>query len=40
MIVKPETVPAWHRKCFNWFWTWLVRRGKLGRPVSRMKSGI
>ena len=35
-IVQPETVVAWHRKSFRLFWTWKVRRGKLGRPaVSR-----
>jgi len=32
MIVKPETVLAWHRKGFRLFWTWRVRRGKPGRP--------
>jgi putative transposase len=32
-IVKPETVLAWHRAGFRWFWTWKVRRGQLGRPV-------
>jgi hypothetical protein len=25
VIVKPETVVAWHRKCFRLFWTWKVR---------------
>src|SRR6476469_9879342 len=32
MIVKAETVVAWHRKGFRLFWTWKVRRGKPGRP--------
>jgi hypothetical protein len=32
MIVKAETVVAWHRKGFNLFWTWRIRRGKPGRP--------
>ena len=32
MIVKPETVVAWHRKGFRLFWTWKIRRGKPGRP--------
>lgn len=32
-IVKPDTVIAWHRKAFRMFWTWKVRRGKLGRPA-------
>jgi hypothetical protein len=33
VIVKPETVIAWHRKGFRLFWTWKVRRGKPGRPT-------
>jgi hypothetical protein len=32
-IVKPETVIAWHRAGFRWFWTWKVRGGQPGRPV-------
>jgi putative transposase len=32
MIVKAETVIAWHRKGFRLFWTWKIRRGKPGRP--------
>ena len=32
VIVKPETVVAWHRKGFRLFWTWKIHRGKLGRP--------
>jgi hypothetical protein len=32
MIVKPETVLAWHRKGFRSFWTWRLRRRKSGRP--------
>jgi putative transposase len=36
VIVKPETVVAWHRTAFRMFWTWKIRRGKRGRPaVSR-----
>ena len=36
VIVKPETVIAWHRKGFRWFWTWKVRHGTTRRPtVSR-----
>jgi len=36
VIVKPETVIAWHRKGFRLFWTWKGRLGKAGRPtVSR-----
>ena len=33
VIVKPETVVAWHRKAFLLFWTWKIRRGKAGRSV-------
>jgi putative transposase len=32
IIVKPETVVAWHRKGFRLFWTWKVRHGQPGRP--------
>src|SRR5215468_6941114 len=32
VIVKPDTVIAWHRKSFRLFWTWKVRRGQPGRP--------
>jgi putative transposase len=32
IIVKPETVIAWHRKGFRMFWTWKCRHGKSGRP--------
>jgi hypothetical protein len=34
VIVKPETVVAWHRKAFRIFWTWKIRRGKPGRPAD------
>ena len=33
LIVKPETVIAWHRKGFRLYWTWKVRRGKRGGPA-------
>ncbi len=32
MIVKADTVVAWHRKGFRLFWTWKIHRGKRGRP--------
>jgi len=32
VIVKPETVIAWHRQGFRLFWTWKVRHGQPGRP--------
>ena len=33
VLVKPETVVAWHRRGFRWFWTWKVRQGQPGRPI-------
>ena len=33
VLVKPETVIAWHRKGFRLFWTWKVRHGQPGRPT-------
>ena len=33
LIVKPNTVIAWHRRSFRLFWTWKVRRGQPGRPA-------
>jgi hypothetical protein len=32
VIVKPETVIAWHRKGFRLFWNWKMSRGQPGRP--------
>jgi len=32
MIVKADTVVAWHRKGFRLFWRWKIHRGKPGRP--------
>jgi transposase InsO family protein len=32
VILKPETVIAWHRKGFRLFWSWKSRRGRPGRP--------
>jgi transposase InsO family protein len=32
VIVKPETVIAWHRRGFRFFWTWKSRR-RTGRPT-------
>jgi putative transposase len=31
-IVKPETVIAWHRRGFRWWWAWKSRR-RMGRPT-------
>ena len=33
VIVKPDTVIAWHRKGFRLFWAWKIRRGQPGRPT-------
>jgi putative transposase len=33
VLIKPATVIGWHRKGFGLFWTWKIRRGKLGRPT-------
>jgi hypothetical protein len=36
IIVKPETVIAWHRRGFRLYWTWKSRQSRPGRPsVSR-----
>jgi putative transposase len=32
VIVKPETVIAWHRRGFRLWWTWRSR-GRMGRPT-------
>jgi hypothetical protein len=32
VMVKPETVIAWHRKGFRLFWTWKVRRSRSVGP--------
>ena len=32
-IVKPETVIAWHRREFRWYWRWKSRQGEPGRPA-------
>jgi putative transposase len=32
VIVRPETVIAWHRRGFRLFWTWKSRR-RVGRPT-------
>ena len=33
VIVKPDTVVAWHRIGFRMFWAWKSRRGRVGRPT-------
>jgi putative transposase len=32
LLVKPETVIAWHRKGFRLYWNWKSRRHLEGRP--------
>ena len=32
LLVKPDTVIAWHRKGFQLYWKWKSRRRRLGRP--------
>ena len=34
LIVKPETVVAWHRKGFRLYWTWKSRRRVGRQPVD------
>jgi hypothetical protein len=36
LIVKPETVLAWHRKRFRLYWRWKSRAGKNGRMGAKM----
>ena len=38
VIVKPETVLAWHRQGFRLYWTWKSRRASADRR-SRPRSG-
>src|SRR6516225_2918794 len=33
LIVKPETVIAWQRRGFRWYWGWKSRQGEPGRPA-------
>ena len=33
LIVKPETVIAWHRRGFRLYWRWKSRQGEPGRPT-------
>jgi hypothetical protein len=33
VIVKPDTVIAWHRNAFRLFWTWKSHHGRPGRPT-------
>ncbi len=33
VLIKPDTVLAWHRRRFRLFWTWK-RRSRTGRPAA------
>ncbi len=35
VVVKPETVIAWHRRGFRWYWRWKSRARSVGRPGIR-----
>ncbi len=39
VIVKPETVIAWHRKGFRLLWTWKSRRRKGGPSPAEVSNG-
>jgi hypothetical protein len=32
VIVRPDTVIAWHRKPFRLLWTWKIHHSRSGRP--------
>ena len=38
IIVRPETVLAWHRRGFRLYWTWKSRRSRTGRPEVARES--
>lgn len=41
LIVKPETVVAWHRAGFRWFWRWRSRpRGGRPRIIAEIRALI
>src|ERR1019366_10605764 len=33
LLVKPETVIAWHRRGFRWYWGWKSQRRASGRAA-------
>src|SRR5712664_300576 len=35
LIVKPETIVAWHRRGFRLYWTWKSRRCEGRQTLSR-----
>ena len=36
LVVKPETVIAWHRRGFRWYWRWKSRQGEPGELIRKM----
>jgi putative transposase len=41
LLVKPDTVIAWHRKGFRLYWKWKSHRRKIGRPgISKELRGL
>src|SRR5262249_10577606 len=41
VIVRPETVGAWHRQGFRLYWTWISTKKRSGRPsVSPEVKGL
>jgi len=32
IVVGPDTVIQWQRQGFQWFWRWISRTKKAGRP--------
>jgi len=37
LVVKPETVIAWHRKGFRIYWTWKSHQAAPGRPTVALE---
>src|SRR5512137_1701924 len=32
IVVEPDTVVGWQRQGFKWFWRWISRAKRVGRP--------
>lgn len=37
LLVKPQTVIAWQRKGFRWYWRWKSRQSESGRPTINLE---
>lgn len=37
IVVEPDTVVRWHRQGFTWFWRWISRPKRVGRPRISFK---